>query len=94
MTLLERSARIIDEGVDEGQQAIHPMDGSFHEIADDVAIVCAFSHVWSVATEEGLVAIDTSLPGFAPIALDHLRRWKGLPVDNKLLPWNFRSPSN
>lgn len=80
MTLLERSARIIDEGVDEGQQAIHPMDGSFHEIADDVSIVCAFSHVWSVATEEGLVAIDTSLPAFAPIALDHLRRWKGLPV--------------
>ncbi len=76
MTLLERSARFIDEGIFEGQQSVQPMDGSFHEIADQIAVVCAFSHVWSVATDEGLVAIDTSLPGFAPIALDHLRRWK------------------
>lgn len=81
MTLLERSARIIDEGIYEGQRAIHPMDGSFHEVADDVSVVCAFSHVWSVATDDGLVAIDTSLPVFAPGALDHLHRWKGLPVD-------------
>ena len=76
MTLLESSARFIDEGIFEGQQSVQPMDGSFHEIADQIAVVCAFSHVWSVATDEGLVTIDTSLPGFAPIALDHLRRWK------------------
>ena len=80
MTLLERSARYIDEGIDEGQRSVQPMDGSFHEIADDIAVVCAFSHVWSVATDEGLAVIDTSLPVFAPGALDHLRRWRGAPV--------------
>lgn len=76
MTLLERSAQYIDEGVHEGQQSVQPMDGSFHEITDGIAVVCAFSHVWSVATDEGLVVIDTSLPVFAPGARDHLRRWR------------------
>ncbi|WP_419926026.1 alkyl sulfatase dimerization domain-containing protein [Candidatus Poriferisocius sp.] len=80
MTLLERSARYIDEGIHEGQQSVQPMDGSFHEIADGIALVCAFSHIWSVAADEGLVVIDTSLPGFAPGARDHLRRWKDHPV--------------
>lgn len=80
MTLLERSSQYIDEGNHEGQQSVQPMDGSFHEIADGIAVVCAFSHVWSVATDEGLVVIDTSLPVFAPIALDHLRGWKSQPV--------------
>ena len=80
MTLLEQSARFIDESVYEGPRSIQPMDGSFHEIADGIAVVCAFSHVWSLATDEGLVAIDTSLPVFAPGALRHLRRWRSQPV--------------
>ena len=80
MTLLERSARFIDEGTFEGQQSVQPMDGSFHEIADGVAVVCAFSHIWSVTTDAGLVLVDTSLPGFASGALEHLRRWRGQPV--------------
>lgn len=80
MTLLEQSARFIDESVYEGPRLIQPMDGSFHEIADGIAVVCAFSHVWSVATDEGLVAIDTSLPMFAPGVLKHLHQWRSQPV--------------
>lgn len=80
-TLLERSARFVDESAYEGTRSIQPMDGSFHEIADGIALVCAFSHVWSLATDEGLVAIDTSLPLFAPGVLEHLRRWSSQPVD-------------
>ena len=80
MTLLERSARFIDESVYEGPQSVQPMDGSFHEIADGIGLVCAFSHVWSLATDEGLVAVDTSLPMFAPSVLKHLNQWKAQPV--------------
>ena len=80
MTLLDRSAQYIDEGSHEGQQSVQPMDGSFHEIADRIGMVCAFSHIWSVATDEGLVVIDTSLPVFAPGARDHLRRWNSHPA--------------
>ena len=78
--LLERSARYIDENAHEGQQSVQPMDGTFHEIADGIAVVCAFSHIWSVATDEGLAVIDTSLSVFAPGARDHLRQWKSQPV--------------
>ena len=80
MTLLDQSARFIDESVYEGPRSVQPMDGSFHEIADGIAVVCAFSHVWSVATDEGLVAIDTALPMFAPGVLKHLHQWRSQPV--------------
>ena len=33
--LLERSARFIDEGVDEGPASTNPMDGQLYELADD-----------------------------------------------------------
>ena len=80
MSLLEQSTRLIDESVYEGPRSVQPMDGSFNEIADGIAVVCAFSHVWSVATDEGLVAIDTSLPMFAPGVLKHLHKWRSQPV--------------
>ena len=80
-SLLERSARYIDGRVYEGPRSVNPVDGSFHEVADDLAVVCAFSHVWMFDTHEGLVVLDTSLPGFAPLALEHLRGWRDAPVD-------------
>ena len=78
--LLERSARFIDESVYEGQRSIHPMDGSFHEIADDISMVCAFSHILTVAADDGLVVVDTSMAGFAPGALAHIQRWNSSSV--------------
>jgi glyoxylase-like metal-dependent hydrolase (beta-lactamase superfamily II) len=74
-TLLERSARFIDDGVFEGPAANNPNDGSFHEIGDDLGLVCAFSHVWNLRTADGIVVFDTSLAPFGPIAVEAVRRW-------------------
>jgi alkyl sulfatase BDS1-like metallo-beta-lactamase superfamily hydrolase len=74
-TLLERSARFIDDGVYEGPHANNPTDASFHEIADDIGLVCAFSHVWNLRTDDGLVVFDTSLAPFGPMAVEAVRRW-------------------
>ena len=80
-SLLERSARYIDGAVYEGPRTINPIDGSFHEVAEGVGLVCGFSHIWTLDGDEGLVVLDTSLPGFASVALEHLRRWRDAPVD-------------
>lgn len=48
-SLLERSARRIDES-HEGPRSINPLDGSFHETADGLAMVCRFSHIWTLDT--------------------------------------------
>ena len=79
-SLLERSARFIDGSVYEGPRTINPIDGSFHEIADGLAMVCGFSHIWTLDTGDGLVVCDTSLPGYASLAVEHLRRWRPTPV--------------
>ncbi|MXW97475.1 MAG: MBL fold metallo-hydrolase [Acidimicrobiaceae bacterium] len=80
-SLLERSARFIDGSVYEGPESVNPLDASFHEIADGVGIVCGFSHIWTLDTGEGLAVVDTSQPDFASAALEHLRRWRDVPVD-------------
>ena len=80
-SLLERSARYIDGAVYEGPRTVNPIDGSFHEVAEGVGLVCGFSHIWTVDADQGLVVLDTSLPGFASVALEHLRRWRDAPVD-------------
>ena len=72
-SLLERSARYIDGAVYEGPRTVNPIDGSFHEVAEGVGLVCGFSHIWTVDADQGLVVLDTSLPGFASVALEHLR---------------------
>ncbi len=74
-SLLERSSRYIDEGVYEGPAAINPTDASFHEIADDIGLVCAFSHVWALRSADGLTVFDTSLAPFGPAAVQALRGW-------------------
>ena len=80
-SLLERSARYIDGGVYEGPESVNPVDHSFHEIADGVGLVCGFSHIWTLNADEGLVVVDTSQPDFASAAVEHLRRWRDIPVD-------------
>ncbi len=74
-SLLDRSARFIDEGVYEGPAANNPTDASLHEVADDIAVVCAFSHVWNLRTDDGIVVFDTSLAPFGPPAVEAVRRW-------------------
>lgn len=80
-TLLERSSRYIDESVYEGPQAVNPVDGTFHEVADGLSVVCAFSHVWALDVGDGVAVVDTSLSVFAPGALSHLRRWSDKAIE-------------
>jgi alkyl sulfatase BDS1-like metallo-beta-lactamase superfamily hydrolase len=80
-SLLERSARYIDGATYEGPRTINPIDGSFHEVAEGVGLVCGFSHIWALDGGESLGVLDTSLPGFAAVALEHLHRWRRVPVD-------------
>ena len=79
--LLERSARYIDNGVYEGTGANNPMDTSFHEVADGIGLVCAFSHVWALHGGDGLTVFDTSLGPFGRPAVDALRRWRTEPFE-------------
>lgn len=78
-TLLERSSRYIDDGIYEGPQANNPTDASLQEVADDIAVVCAFSHVWNLRTDDGLVVFDTSLAPFGQPAVDAVRTWSNDP---------------
>ncbi len=78
--LLERSARYIDEGTYEGPAANNPTDASFHEVADGVAMVAAFSHVWALRSAGELAVFDTSLAPFGALAVDALRRWTDDPL--------------
>ncbi len=78
--LLDRSARYIDDGVYEGPAANNPTDASFHEIAEDIGLVCAFSHVWALRSSTGLTVFDTSLAPFGAMAVESLRRWSDEPV--------------
>lgn len=80
-SLLERSARYIDGAQYEGPRSVNPVDGSFHEVAEGLSVTCGFSHTWALDTSDGLVVLDTSLPGFAPTALRHLHGWRDAPVD-------------
>lgn len=80
--LLTRSARFIDEGVYEGPQANNPMDSSFHEIADGIGLVCAFSHVWALHAGAGLTVFDTSLGPFGSAAVQALRGWRSDPFES------------
>lgn len=80
--LLSTSARYIDDGVYEGPGAINPMDTTFHEIADDIALVCAFSHVWTLRSGDRLTVFDTSLAPFGAAAVHAIRRWSEDPLDS------------
>jgi alkyl sulfatase BDS1-like metallo-beta-lactamase superfamily hydrolase len=81
-SLLDRSSRFIDEGVEEGRTSTNPVDGSFHELTDRIGMVCGFSHVYSLHTCAGHVLFDTSLEIFGPSAVAAIEAWKPEPVDS------------
>ncbi len=66
----------IDDGVYEGPAANNPTDATLHQIADDIAVVCAFSHVWALRTDDGIWRCSTrrSAP-FGPPAVEAVRGW-------------------
>ena len=80
-SLLDRSARFIDDGVYEGPKANNPMDLRVEEVANDITVVCAFSHVWAVDSGGGLVLFDTSMEPFGRPAAEALRTWRDDPID-------------
>jgi alkyl sulfatase BDS1-like metallo-beta-lactamase superfamily hydrolase len=49
--------------------------GSVAQVADGCAFVPSFANISAVATDDGLVLVDTDSQLFAPAALGELRRW-------------------
>ena len=74
--LLGLSARYIDEGLYEGPGAVNRVTGELSEVADDVAVIEAFSHVVSFASGDGHVLFDTSLEVFGEAVAKGLRAWR------------------
>lgn len=81
MTLLEQAARIIDEGQPVDKALINPITGQLEELADDVAMVAAFSHVVAFGTAEGTTLFDVSLAPFGAIAAAAVHSWRPDRVD-------------
>jgi alkyl sulfatase BDS1-like metallo-beta-lactamase superfamily hydrolase len=79
--LLERAARYVDEGRSDGPASVNPVDGQLSELADDAALVRAFSHSVILDSGDGLVLFDTSLEPFGPAVVAGCRRWRDDPVD-------------
>jgi alkyl sulfatase BDS1-like metallo-beta-lactamase superfamily hydrolase len=77
--LLALSARFIDEGIYEGPAAVNRVTTELSEVADDIAVVEAFSHVVAFATDEGHVLFDTSLEVFGEAISGALRTWRQAP---------------
>ena len=77
-SLLELSARIIDEG--DLTTPPNRVTNELSEVVDGVAVVESFSHSWAIDTGDGLVVLDAS--GFATGAAvtEALRRWRVDPV--------------
>lgn len=77
--LLSLSAQIIDTG--DTTTATNRITTELSEVADGIAVVEAFSHVWAVDTGEGLVLFDTSAAPFGLACRDVLRGWSTERVD-------------
>lgn len=78
--LLELSARFIDEGTYEGPASVNRITGRLSEVAPDIAMVEAFSHVVALRTADGLVLFDTSLEAFGDVIVSALQSWADAPV--------------
>ncbi|HVM09039.1 MAG TPA: alkyl sulfatase dimerization domain-containing protein [Acidimicrobiales bacterium] len=83
-SLLELSSRFIDEGIYEGQGSVNRPTGQLSEIADDIALIEAFSHVVVLRTDAGLLLGDTSVSMFGAAIVSALRGWSYEPVDTIL----------
>jgi alkyl sulfatase BDS1-like metallo-beta-lactamase superfamily hydrolase len=78
--LLDLSARYIDEGIYEGPGSVNRISGRLSEVAADIAMVEAFSHVVAFRTADGLVVFDTSLEAFGHHVASALESWADAPV--------------
>jgi alkyl sulfatase BDS1-like metallo-beta-lactamase superfamily hydrolase len=78
--LLDLSARFIDDGTYEGPASVNRITGRLSEVAPDIAMVEAFSHVVALRTADGLVVFDTSLEAFGGQVVSALQTWADAPV--------------
>ena len=81
--LLKMSTDVIDGNV--GAEDVGPMNRinfQLSEIADGVAMVEAFSHCVLFATEDGLVAFDTSGPQGGGRVVEAIRGWRKEPFNS------------
>ncbi len=76
--LLALSARLIDEG-DDGTPP-NRVTTELSEIADDIAVIEAFSHVIVLRTDAGLMITDTSAEPFGAAVVKSMRTWANEPV--------------
>ncbi|MEZ5217030.1 MAG: MBL fold metallo-hydrolase [Ilumatobacteraceae bacterium] len=58
MELFDYARQVIDARRADGP--VNRITNELTEVAEDLAVVESFSHVWIVRTEEGLVLFDTS----------------------------------
>ena len=76
--LLDLSARIIDTG--DLETPTNRVNLELSEVADGIAVVEAFSHVWGLRTDDGLVLFDTSSDALGESATRAMRGWTDDPV--------------
>jgi len=76
--LLTLAATIIDTG--DRQTPTNRVNLELSEVAEGLAVVEAFSHVWALRTEDGLVLFDASSDMLGAAVADALRGWSTEPV--------------
>ncbi|MEZ5219821.1 MAG: MBL fold metallo-hydrolase, partial [Ilumatobacteraceae bacterium] len=78
MELFDYARQVIDARRADGP--VNRITNELTEVAEDLAVVESFSHVWIVRTEEGLVLFDTSGERTAGRVVEALRSWSSEPV--------------
>ena len=70
------------ERVWRGEADYHPFRGAGHwaEVADGIAFVHGFSNVNGIATEDGMVLVDTGMYALADVMHDAVREWSPSPL--------------
>jgi glyoxylase-like metal-dependent hydrolase (beta-lactamase superfamily II) len=71
--LLDLAARVIADG--DIETRVNRVTQELSEVAEGIAVVESFSHVWAVRTDDGLALFDVSLAAFAAQVLTALRSW-------------------
>jgi alkyl sulfatase BDS1-like metallo-beta-lactamase superfamily hydrolase len=80
--MLEQSARIVD-GLETLRMTglVNSAASEVAEVADDIAMIEAFSNVVAINTDAGLTLFDVSHALFAPRAFEQLREWSSDRLD-------------
>lgn len=76
--LLDLAARIIDTG--DLDTPSNRLNLELSEVANDIAVVEAFSHVWALRSHDGLVLFDTSSDTLGAATVASMRAWSDAPV--------------